>query len=69
MKNKSSEPRKKIEIQKMKPEEIDKMDQEFIREMMSQELNRVKVTKGNEDLKRKDPQDKKGTAKLADTGT
>ena len=50
----------------MKPEEIDKIDQEFIREMLSQELNRVKVTKGNEDLKGKDPQDKKGKAKLAD---
>ena len=44
------------------------MDQEYIQEMLRQDLDRVKVNKGNEDLKGKDPQDKKGTAKLADTG-
>ena len=37
--------------------------------MLRQDLNRVKVNKGNDNLKGKDPQDKKGTAKLADTGT
>ena len=50
MKNKSSEPKKKIDIQKMTSEEIEKMDQEFIREMLRNDLNRVKVTKGNEEI-------------------
>ena len=68
MKNKGSEPRKKIEIQKIKPEEAEKMNQEFIREMLRQDLNRVKENKGNDNLKGKSPQEK-GTAKLADTGT
>ena len=53
----------------MKPEENEKMDQEFIQEMLRTELNRVKVNKGEKEaVGGKDPQDK-GTAKLADTGT
>ena len=37
--------------------------------MLRKDLSGVKVNKGNEEIKGKDPQDKKGTAKLADTGT
>ena len=57
--NKSTEPKKVIVVQKIKPEEVVKMDQEFIQEMQRQDLNRVKVNKGemNADSK-KDPQDK-----------
>ena len=53
----------------MKPEEIVKMDQEIIHEMMRKDLNRVVVTKGGKEASRgKDPQEK-GTTKPADTGT
>ena len=53
----------------MKPEEIDKMDQEFIQEMLRSDLNRVMVTKGGNGANSgRDPQEK-GTTKLADTGT
>ena len=53
----------------MKPEEIDKMDQEFIQEMLRSDLNRVMVTKGEKvAISGKGPQEK-GTTKLADTGT
>ena len=43
------------------------MDQEFIREMLRKDLNRVK-DKGDDNFKGKGPQEK-GTAKLADTST
>ena len=66
--NKSTELKKVIVVQKFKPEEIVKMDQEYIQEMLRQDLNRVRVNKGNDNLEGKGPQEK-GTAKLADTGT
>ena len=67
--NKSSEPKKVIVVQKIKPEEIVKMDQEFIQEMLNKDLNRVMVNKGAVDaVSRNDPQDI-GKTKPAEKGT
>ena len=53
----------------MKPEEIEKIDQEFIQEMLRNDFNRVMVTKGGKEaIRGKDPQEK-GITKPADTGT